>query len=234
MVTRWVNALKKIEPYVFEVSTPQGFGSGFQLHYSKHKGFCAIATAYHVIKHAYDWEEPIRVTHFQSKQSLLLKTPSDRSVLIYPDKDLALLLFSKGGLPIEVSDPDLIPPAKRLMEGMEIGWCGFPSIAPRLSLCFFEGFVSNFLASKESYLVDGVAINGVSGGPAFHILDSEGSPVIAGVVTEYRPNISLGTALPGLCLVVSVESYQKDVATLKSLDEAKEKAEKQKTGKDDE
>ena len=70
-------------------------------------------------------------------------------------------------------------------------------------LCFFSGRVSAYLAEENAYLVDGVAINGVSGGPAFHETGK-----IIGLVTAYIVNRATGEALPGVSLIRSVASLR--------------------------
>ncbi len=69
----------------------------------------------------------------------------------------------------------LVPKDKFLKVGNKIGWLGFPAIQGA-NLCFFSGDISAWLQSQMAYLVDGVAINGVSGGPAFHILGDSSLP----------------------------------------------------------
>lgn len=223
---RWVGPIKNIRQYIFEISTPGGYGTGFQIYYSKIKGFCAIATAYHVVQHAYEWGEPIKLTHYSSNDSLLLKD-GERTFFVYPDKDLALVLFDKKDLKISEVNPKLVPPRLHVNEGVEIGWCGFPSNAPRGTLCFFEGFVSSYMESQDLYLIDGVSINGVSGGPTFHI-NATNETVMAGVINAYYPNLAVtGTPMPGLCSAVSIEPYQKKLQEYQSFDEAQEKAEQE-------
>ena len=216
----WIDVINKVEPYIFKISAPyDGSGSGFQI--SLTNELCGLATAYHVIAHAYEWDEPIKITHYKSGKSLLL--PKDRRTIIpIPDKDLALIIFHKDTLPLETIDPILVPPNKILRQGWEIGWCGFPSIAEN-QMCFFEGYVSCCQEADLSYLVDGVAINGVSGGPVFHISD-KGEPVFCGVITAYRPNKSYGETLPGLSYIRIIEPYQNILKTFKSLNQAKKKA----------
>jgi len=220
--SQWYTPIEKLKPFVYKISTPQVGGTGFQMMYSKSKKFCGIATAYHVIAHAHEWEEPIKITHFNSQKTLILKTP-DRVIIPYPDKDLAFILFPKNDLPVNQDVPEIVPPQKTLKQGVEIGWCGFPAIAPNES-CFFAGYISCCLDNQYSYLVDGVAINGVSGGPAFFKSDS-GEPVICGVVTAYIPNRATGEVLPGVCVVTSIEPYQNMLAGLKNLEDAGKKAE---------
>jgi hypothetical protein len=83
--------------------------------------------------------------------------------------------------------------------------------------------VSAFVENQSAYLVDGVAINGVSGGPAFHILDVAEDPVVVmGVVSAYVPNRATGEVLPGLSVVRHVEQFHELAPTFASLDQAKE------------
>ena len=63
------------------------------------------------------------------------------------------------------------------------GMHGYPAIEP-YTLCFFAGTVSARLENRNAYLVDGVAINGVSGGPVFHCVDSDQVQII-GCVSAY-------------------------------------------------
>jgi hypothetical protein len=109
---------------------------------------------------------------------------------------------------------------KRLNPGVETGWLGFPAVAP-FNLCFFCGHISAWLENDEAYLVDGVAINGVSGGPAF-VQDDQENPTIIGLVTEYRPNFASGAPLPGVSLVRSINPLVQHYATLKEQMEKKQ------------
>ncbi len=74
-------------------------------------------------------------------------------------------------------------------------------------------------SGDEAYLVDGVAINGVSGGPAFAIVGKE--IVIMGVVTAYVPNRATGEVLPGLAVVRSVKQFHELAPQFADLDQAK-------------
>lgn len=221
----WFVTLDSILPYVFEILTPQGSGTGFQLFVNK-GGLCGIATAHHVINHSHEWGEPIKIIHHKSQKEKLLKEES-RAIFIFADQDLAFIVFNRGDLPIEVNSPEMIDPKANVKQGVEIGWCGFPAVAPPHKLCFFAGHVSCYLATDASYLVDGIAIHGVSGGPAFYYSTS-GKPKICGVISAYRANRVTGEALPGLSIVRSVESYRATLEKLKSLEDAEEKVEEQK------
>lgn len=224
--TNWQTEIGKIKPYIFKIYTPTVTGTGFQIFRNK-TGMCGIATAYHVVGHAYEWEEPIKVTHYESNKTKILKADSNqRAIYAYPDKDLAFIIFQNSDLPLKEETPKLIEAQKLLDQGSEIGWSGFPVVSPN-DLCFFAGHISCYLPNIQSYLVDGVAINGVSGAPAFFI-DSKSSELkICGVISNYFPNRATGEVLPGLSMIRSVETYQETLKNLKSVDEASEKAKEQ-------
>ncbi|MHC4394969.1 MAG: serine protease family protein [Planctomycetota bacterium] len=204
----WADALEKIKPYIFRISTPNGHGSGFQVHCSDN--WCGVATALHVIKHALDWDEPIKVYHYASKETTWVRlsmVPDHCYFCRHDERDLAIILFKKNELTVESGFLDLIPPKQRIKQGIHIGWCGFPALAPD-ELCFFAGHISSYLEKEESYLVDGVAINGVSGGPAFYLLVSEDNPLVCGIVSAYIPNIATGKLLPGVCVIRSAQAFR--------------------------
>ena len=71
----------------------------------------------------------------------------------------------------------LAPKDMFLRVGNDIGWLGFPAVEAT-RVCFFGGRVSAWNPNAKAYLVDGVAINGVSGGPAFHLANPQ--PTIMG------------------------------------------------------
>src|SRR5207249_3693912 len=145
--------------------------------------------------HAHFWEEPIRIDHI-AKSTVVRH--HERAIFLDFDRDTAAILFHRADLPLPPDPLPLAPKGMFLMVGNEIGWLGFPAI-PAANLCFFAGTVSAFVENQSAYLVDGVAINGVSGGPAFHILDNETDPIVVmGVVSAYVPNRATGEVLPGL------------------------------------
>jgi hypothetical protein len=216
----WADALVKLEEYIFKIHTPTGTGTGFLI--SLTDKICGIATALHVVGHEYEWEEPIKIEHYKTGEKLLIKEPN-RAIWVYPEKDIAVILFSPGELKLPTEMLDMAPSDKYVRQGAQMGWCGFPYIE-KSKLCFFSGHVSAYIEKTGSYLVDGVAINGVSGGPAFIVLGTE-EPVICGVVSAYIANRATGETLPGVCLIRAVESCQKAIGALKSLEQAKEKTE---------
>lgn len=229
MPKSWASCLNVLKPYVYKIYTPHGSGTGFQLSYARNKQLIGIATALHVVDHAHDWEEPIKLVHHKSGETVILRKP-DRVIFTYPDKDLAFILLNVGELPANEEDLSMIEPDKHLKQGVHMGWCGFPSVAPS-DLCFFTGHMSSWLSGRQSYLVDGVAINGVSGGPSFYATTD--GPKICGVVSAYVPNRATGETLPGVCLIRDVGPYQDALKTVTSLEEAAEKAKEQESLYDD-
>jgi hypothetical protein len=213
----WPSGIEKLRDYVFSISTPRGSGTGFLVFSSEVAGVCVVATAAHVIDNAHYWEEPIRLHHLSSGSTAVLRSGS-RAVFLDESIDTGAVAFEVGALPLPKGAVQLSPPEKHLRVGHEMGWIGFPGIAPG-SLCFFSGRVSAWLESRNSYLVDGVAINGVSGGPAFHVLEEE--VVVIGVVSAYIPNRLTGDILPGLCEIRDVRQFQNLARTFLSLDQAK-------------
>lgn len=214
-VLEWHTAVDLVTPHVVRIWTPQGSGTGFLVSLSKNTPLCAVATAAHVIAHAHYWEEPVRIEHQSSGKTVLLRQ-ADRAMYVDGAKDTAAILFERG----ELAFPDTILPLaakdKYFKPGVDIGWIGYPAL-PRASLCFFSGRISAWVASEDAYLVDGVAINGVSGGPAFMCWDG----LLAGVVSAYIPNRNTGEALPGLSVVRGVGQFHDIAETFRTLDEAK-------------
>jgi len=199
-IPNWADALGQIQNHVIHVSTPGRSGTGFLIASSKKEEVVGIATALHVVSHAHEWGEPIRITHYPSGKIVLLKE-ADRSIHWNEKADSVLVRFAKGKLPLPDKPMALAPRDKYIREGVELGWCGYPSIYPT-KLCFFSGRVSAWLEREDAYLIDGVAINGVSGGPAFSY-----PVVIVGMVTAYIPSRATGEPLPGVALVRAITPY---------------------------
>jgi len=199
-IPQWADVLDQIQNYVVRVGTPVGSGTGFLIALSEKREVVGIATALHVVRHAHEWGQPIRITHYPSGKTVLLQQ-ADRSIHWNEKADFVLIRFAKGKLPLPDKPMVLAPRDKHIREGVELGWCGYPSIYPT-KLCFFSGCVSAWLEHEEAYLIDGVAINGVSGGPAFsHPL------VIVGMVTAYIPSRATGESLPGVALIRAITPY---------------------------
>ena len=206
-----------VRPHVVRILTPRGSGTGFLLFNSKTAGFVAVATAAHVVSSSHFWEEPIRIHHFATAATILTRA-GDRAVLIDNFKDVATIMFSPGNMQLPNDPLPLSAKDTHVKVGVEIGWLGFPAVASEL--CFFSGRVSAYEDLRQRYLVDGVAINGVSGGPTFKAEDTGVS--IMGAVSAYLPNTatSTGQVLPGLSVVADVVEFHNMVGDFKSFADA--------------
>lgn len=219
----WQGALRQMKNRVVKIKTPEGHGTGFHIgNFGADNNLCAVATAYHVINNRHEWGGPIKIIQEATKEEVFLKD-SDRAVFTYPQKDLAVVLFvkpEKFNLP--ESHIELIPSGNYLVPGVDVAWCGYPGLMSD-HLCFFHGYVSCHLSGD--YLIDGVAINGVSGGPVFYIANESNSPKIAGVITAYIPNRrNGGDSLPGVSMITSILPCEETIKNLRNLSEAKIKA----------
>jgi hypothetical protein len=159
----------------------------------------------------------MRIVHEASGESVLLR-PSDRAIFLEASKDTAAIVFPSDKLAqLPKKTLTLAPEKKHLKVGNQIGWLGFPSVAAS-TLCFFGGRVSAW--ERNSYLVDGVAINGVSGGPAFH--PGPDGPALMGVLSAYIPNRATGETLPGLAVIRDVSTLHDHIKVFNSLNEAQQ------------
>jgi hypothetical protein len=201
----WNICLDYVKKYAVKIETPTGFGTGFFVMQTKIAEILMIniATAYHVVKHAHDWLEPIKITHINTNKTVQLnphKSENEYEVFFEGDRDVAIIRFQAGILDIREEAPLLTPPKFLLYPGIEIGWCGFPVMAPD-TLCFFNGHISAHSISND-YYVDGTVINGVSGAPVF--TQALGNTFIIGIVSGYIPNQQMGSTTPGLSIVRNI------------------------------
>ena len=215
-MTEWHEAIAAVEPHVVRLNTPTGSGTGVLISTSQAAGLVAVATAAHVVAHAHYWEQPIRVDHVASGKNLLLRA-GDRATQIHGNYDTAAIMFRMGDLEFPEEPLALFKKDYHFKPGVEIGWLGFPAI-PRASLCFFSGRISAYLDDDHAYLVDGVAINGVSGGPVFSI--AVDSVELMGIVSAYIPNRATGESLPGLAIIRDGQEFHKVTEQFKNLGEA--------------
>ncbi len=215
----WDQVVKKVSPHVVKIETPSGHGTGFLLLHNDTHTWCGIATAEHVVSYADDWQQPIKI-YPQSGAHLFLR-PENR--VIYRDwkTDSAVILFFKGELQLPEISIALLPMGQLIDIGAEVGWLGFPSLAPH-SLCFFSGNISAMQGYRNAYLIDGVAINGVSGGPVLYLTETDGVQIV-GTVSAYSANRATGEALPGLAIAQDVSHFHDVANHVHSIDEANRK-----------
>lgn len=216
----WDKVVKKVTPHVVKIETPVSSGTGFLLLYNDTQAWCCIATADHVVSYADEWQQPIRLIQPDADNQILL-APLDRVIYRNWSTDSAVILFLKGDFQLPEIPITLFPVGQLLDIGSEVGWLGFPAIAPQ-TLCFFSGIVSARQGFRKAYLLDGVAINGVSGGPVLHLTGTDGVQII-GVVSAYNANRTAGEALPGLAIAQDVSHFHNVAAHVHSLDEANRK-----------
>ncbi len=211
-------AIDMIRPHVFTISTPNGSGTGWLVSLSKNTALCAVATAAHGVDYSHYWELPIRQVYIDSGKNILLRA-QDRAVQLKGGLDTTAIVFNRNELVLPEETLNLIEPGYYMKQGVEIGWLGFPAIY-KAGLCFFSGRVSNYVEEDNRYFVDGVAINGVSGGPAFRCITD--SPELVGVVSAYVANRATGETLPGVAVVVQdVIQFHGIAERFKNLDDAK-------------
>jgi hypothetical protein len=212
----WHHAVDSLSKRVVRIATPVGTGSGFILSWQSKTGLCALATAAHVIDHAFYWEQPIRVDQIEAGKSCLLRQ-EHRAIFADPKRDTAVVVLEANQLDVPTDDLEFVPDGKHLKVGNEVGWLGFPSITS--SPCFFSGRVSAYRQDEQAYLIDGVAINGVSGGVVFFLGDDR--PIVVGVISAYMPNRTTGEVLPGLAVARDVSYFHEQATTFQSIDEAR-------------
>lgn len=216
----WHIAYDKIRPYLFRIDTENGFGTGFLYAYNKDHSIAAVATAAHVVEQENSWSKPIKLWHYESN-SVLLFTPENRAIWVDQARDAATVIVSADAFKLPPSVLPQIDPESFKKIGVEVGWVGFPGICAN-ELCFFSGKISTFLINENCYLVDGVAINGVSGGPVFTKL-KDSTPEIIGVVSAYLPNRRMQDTLPGLLRAQDITPFHEHIQGIKNIDDAKAK-----------
>jgi hypothetical protein len=215
----WNQVVEKIVPYIVKIETPDGHGTGFLCFYNEQHDLCGIATANHVVASAESWLQPIRIYHAASAEPAFLKE-GDR--VIFPDRerDSAVILMPVGNLKFPEHAIQLRPPEDRLFIGDEVGWLGFPGMVSEL--CFFSGNISARLDAGHAYLIDGVAVNGVSGGPVVYRHATEGLQIV-GTISAYIANRATGESLPRLSVARDVSHLHDTTRHMKSIDEANRK-----------
>jgi Trypsin-like peptidase domain len=221
----WSSLVSKITPFVVRIQTKDKFGTGFI--FWQNETYCCIATAKHVISDANEpgWEQPI-----------LIIQPNGNSIRFYPDLrnikqsedesgDSAAILVYKSGLVIPDSclplwNWSLIPPI-----GTEVGWLGYPALIHHTQLqpSFFSGIISNVFTELSQFMIDGVSIHGVSGGPVFCCSGDE-MPRVIGTISSYFANRVYVSgsieAWPGLALSHDFSVFQPVIDDLESLNKS--------------
>jgi hypothetical protein len=225
----WNDIVNKVIPYVVRIETPSGHGTGYASVYNVDRKFVGIATAHHVVEHADQWHQPIRIHHQHSGKVAFLKE-DDRFIFSDLATDSAIVLIESSKLQFPEPLIQLRPIEDRLPIGVEVGWLGYPGVTT--SLCFFAGNISAYQEGRHAYLIDGVAINGVSGGPVLYSHATDGVQIV-GSITAYMANRATGETLPGLSVAQDVSHHHEITAQIKDMDDAIQKQNEEKARKAD-
>jgi hypothetical protein len=216
----WDDVVQKVTPYVVKIETPANSGTGFLLSYNYDRSWCGVATALHVVSNADSWQQPIKIHNHNFSKTAFLNA-EQRVIFTDYATDSAVVFFKSSQLELPNDLIPLRPIDIRLNIGVEVGWLGYPAIEA-WTLCFFSGTVSARRDDLKAYLIDGVAINGVSGGPVINSTVTDGVQFV-GVMTAYRANRAFGDALPGLSFAQDVSHFHGVIHHVRSIDDANKK-----------
>jgi hypothetical protein len=206
---RWDEAVDRVQRVVFRIYagpfSSTGFVVGLGSDRQSGEWYATLATAWHVVAGLPGSSHDIK---FVSADKRIVLSSETHEIAFHPlgepRFDTALVVV-KTGQPLLAVDAllPILPFDVMLARGADAGWLGFPGLVEP-ELCFFHGHISGYLADPPMYLVDGVAINGVSGGPAF---DSRAH--LIGMISAYIPNVVDGkTTLPGLLAVTPINAIR--------------------------
>ena len=147
----WEASINIVRQHVVRIETPTGYGTGFLAFYNHDATWCGIATAAHVVSHADEWQQPIRVRNEMSAGAKFLNA-TDRVIFIDHSTDSAIMLFLKGDFQFPEVPIGLMPSGQPDGIGIDVGWLGFPNIEPN-TLCFFAGTLSARQETRKAYLI---------------------------------------------------------------------------------
>ena len=196
-MTDWRRLIEEIKPYIVKIETPSGSGTGFQIGEDDRWDFAITVTAHHVVAFAEQWRLPIKITREAPSESLELPPAEPGRSRVRRTRQDASSLF----LPVKRHLPEIPLHPATLPVGTEVGWLGYPGSVSAGKLAFFSGRISVALQEERNYLLDGVVLPGVSGGPVF--TERDGRIAIVGLVTSHIPN-SVDVLGVGAALNVSV------------------------------
>ena len=214
--TSWDSHYKLISPFVVKITTDKGSGTG--LITAESDAHIHIITALHVVKDCLFYG-----ICFYDEKFFVCPTQDAKIIAPNPSIDCAVFSIPKKIIPPNNASTGILPfPILAIHDkidiGTAVGWIGYPGIFASLTAKpgFFSGSISG-ISTNNSYLIDGTAINGVSGGPVISIIkrpDNTIGPVIIGIITSYLPNIASTPgqgqiALPGVAIALNFSSLTK-------------------------
>jgi len=195
----WHKAVDKVEKITYRVYHGNTAGTAYIISIGSVQvdafKLTSFVTAWHVIEDLITKEESITFRSSNKKTEFTISKNNYSLTRLGPENyDSALITIRTNESILEEKDLiPMLPFGYMLPKGYEIGWLGYPGIVDP-EICFFKGVISGYLYDPPTYLIDGVAINGVSGGPAF-----DDRAHLIGLVSAYIPNtISDTKTLPGL------------------------------------
>lgn len=205
----WHDVVDRVSPSVFRIYAGNSAGTGFivSVGYNSARSLwqTMVVTAWHVVQGIAQTNQGVRLVSWDRKEEHRC-SPGDVEFRPFGDPrfDTSLMIILSQAPIHRIEDLlPMLPSESMLARGADIGWLGFPGLVEP-ELCFFSGHVSGYTMDPPSYLVDGVAINGVSGGPVF-----DNRTHIVGIVSAYLPNrVDSQTVLPGLMVVVPINAVQ--------------------------
>lgn len=205
----WHQGVEKMLKNLVKIQTlGGGYGSGFIIPKpSKAPGNLCVLTAFHVIKKAHETGATIEIELADKSKKITLPSLA-RSVFVANDRDQAIICFN-GPTDFEtLHTVTFLSKDRHYKPGVELGWLGFPGLEISQNVpCFLSGRISAYLPDKEAYLIDGVSIHGLSGGPVF--VCDEKDVVVAGIVTNYYPNNVNNQSWPGLAMFRTINPLMK-------------------------
>ena len=151
----WNEAARKVATQVVRIDTHDSRGTGFFIYGDSGAGVLTIGTAYHVIENA--GKKPVHVKVADGR-TLVMNNHAPGMIYAQLDDLDAVVIICTGLDDIPVPSVPLLDKRESLLNvGVELGWLGFPRIAPD-RLCFFSGRISAI--GEDHFLVDGTAIHG--------------------------------------------------------------------------
>lgn len=205
----WDKVVDRVEKCLYRVYAGQSAGTCFLISLGftqdKSKAYAMFATAWHVVKDMVGSTNDIQLVSADKKKVFDSRTDLIGFAPLGSELFDTALIIAKTGEPL-VAESELLPflpPDAMLARGAEIGWLGFPGLVDP-EPCFFHGYISGYLNDPPTYLVDGVAINGASGGPAF-----DNRAHLIGLVSAYIPNrLDENTILPGMTALIPINAIR--------------------------